>query len=179
MLRAGLTLRCRRVRAEGATCEGCPMRLHESFQALGERRTRIIVHHSWQQAFVQRIIILRMVSRKRINLEKVQASLDVICPKCGKVITPAEMQRIDFERMKCPACGERFARCRTAITAAAELTVLYNGAMIRASRWIEDQILPLFAQIPRARLARPPLQPHYQSHAYWAITALGLLIWRN
>ena len=61
-----------------------------------------------------------MVSRKRINLEKVQASLDVICPKCGKVITPAEMQRIDFERMKCPACGERFARCRTAITAAAE-----------------------------------------------------------
>jgi predicted RNA-binding Zn-ribbon protein involved in translation (DUF1610 family) len=53
-----------------------------------------------------------MVSRKRINLEKVQASLDVICPKCGKVITPAEMQRIDFERMKCPACGELFSQGR-------------------------------------------------------------------
>jgi predicted RNA-binding Zn-ribbon protein involved in translation (DUF1610 family) len=43
---------------------------------------------------------------RKINLEKVLASLDTICPKCGKVITPAEMQRIDFERMKCPACGE-------------------------------------------------------------------------
>jgi predicted RNA-binding Zn-ribbon protein involved in translation (DUF1610 family) len=49
-----------------------------------------------------------MISRKKINLEKVQASLDTICPKCEKVITPAEMQRVDFERMKCPACGELF-----------------------------------------------------------------------
>jgi predicted RNA-binding Zn-ribbon protein involved in translation (DUF1610 family) len=49
-----------------------------------------------------------MVSRKKINLAKVMASLDTICPKCGKVITPAEMQRGDFERMKCPACGELF-----------------------------------------------------------------------
>jgi ribosomal protein S27AE len=49
-----------------------------------------------------------MVSRKKINLEKVLASLDTICPKCGKVITPAEVQRVDFERMKCPACGELF-----------------------------------------------------------------------
>jgi predicted RNA-binding Zn-ribbon protein involved in translation (DUF1610 family) len=38
----------------------------------------------------------------------VLAFLDTICPKCGKAITPAEMQRIDFERMKCPACGELF-----------------------------------------------------------------------
>jgi len=44
-----------------------------------------------------------------LNLEKVQASLDAVCPKCGKVITPAEVQRIDFERIECPACGEWFA----------------------------------------------------------------------
>jgi predicted RNA-binding Zn-ribbon protein involved in translation (DUF1610 family) len=61
----------------------------------------------------RRIKIFRtMPSRKKINLEKVLASLDTLCPKCGKVITPAEMQRIDFERMKCPACGELFTRRR-------------------------------------------------------------------
>jgi predicted RNA-binding Zn-ribbon protein involved in translation (DUF1610 family) len=47
-----------------------------------------------------------------MNLEKVQASLDRACPKCGKVITPADVKRIDFERMECPACGERFAPLR-------------------------------------------------------------------
>ena len=49
-----------------------------------------------------------MVSRKKVNLEKVLASLDTICPKCGKVISPFEVRRIDFQRMECPACGERF-----------------------------------------------------------------------
>ena len=42
---------------------------------------------------------------KKVNLEKMQASLDAECPKCGKAISPAEVKRIDFERMKCPACG--------------------------------------------------------------------------
>jgi DNA-directed RNA polymerase subunit RPC12/RpoP len=47
---------------------------------------------------------------RKINLAKVQASLDAVCPKCGKKISPAEVRRIDFEkRMECPACGERFA----------------------------------------------------------------------
>jgi predicted RNA-binding Zn-ribbon protein involved in translation (DUF1610 family) len=50
-----------------------------------------------------------MPSLRKINLQKVQASLDVICPKCGKLVSPAEVRRIDFERMECPACGERFA----------------------------------------------------------------------
>jgi ribosomal protein S27AE len=52
--------------------------------------------------------MLKMVSRKKINLEKVLASLDTICPKCGKVITPVEVRRIDFDHMECPACGELF-----------------------------------------------------------------------
>ncbi len=58
-----------------------------------------------------------MVARK-INLAKVQASLDAVCPKCGKKISPAEVRRTDFERMECPACGERFAVCRTPMTGA-------------------------------------------------------------
>ena len=35
------------------------------------------------------------MQRRKINLAKVQASLDAICPKCGKIITPAEVRRID------------------------------------------------------------------------------------
>jgi ribosomal protein S27AE len=50
-----------------------------------------------------------MVTRKKIDLEKVQASLNKACPKCGGLISPAEVRRIDFERIECPACGERFA----------------------------------------------------------------------
>jgi predicted RNA-binding Zn-ribbon protein involved in translation (DUF1610 family) len=49
-----------------------------------------------------------MPRSRKINLEKVRASLDALCPKCGKVITPAEVKRIDFEHIECPACGERF-----------------------------------------------------------------------
>jgi hypothetical protein len=53
-----------------------------------------------------------MPKARKINLEKVLASLNTICPKCEKVITPAEMQRVDFERMKCPASAELFAQRR-------------------------------------------------------------------
>jgi ribosomal protein S27AE len=51
-----------------------------------------------------------MPSRKKINLEKVRASLDAVCPKCGNLIPPAEVRRIDFERIECPLCGQRFTR---------------------------------------------------------------------
>jgi rubredoxin len=46
--------------------------------------------------------------RKKIDLKKVLACLDAVCPKCQRTITPADVQRIDFERMKCGACGEVF-----------------------------------------------------------------------
>ena len=49
-----------------------------------------------------------MPRSRKVNLEKVLASLDTVCPKCGKVITPAEVKRIDFERIECPACEEQF-----------------------------------------------------------------------
>jgi hypothetical protein len=53
-----------------------------------------------------------MPSRKKINLEKVLASLDAKCPKCGKVVPPADVRRIDFDRIECPVCGECFAAGR-------------------------------------------------------------------
>ena len=49
---------------------------------------------------------------RKINLAKVQASLDAVCPKCGKKITPAERRHVDFEHIECPACGERFTPSR-------------------------------------------------------------------
>lgn len=49
-----------------------------------------------------------MVGKQKINLEKVRACLDTLCPKCGSRIPPAEVQRIDSTRVKCPACGEKF-----------------------------------------------------------------------
>jgi predicted RNA-binding Zn-ribbon protein involved in translation (DUF1610 family) len=52
--------------------------------------------------------IARMPSSRKINLDEVQASLDKVCPKCGRVIPPAEVRRIDFEHIECPVCGERF-----------------------------------------------------------------------
>jgi hypothetical protein len=52
-----------------------------------------------------------MPSSRKINLEKVRASLDVVCPKCGRAIPPAEVRRVDFERIECPACGKKFVPC--------------------------------------------------------------------
>jgi predicted RNA-binding Zn-ribbon protein involved in translation (DUF1610 family) len=47
-----------------------------------------------------------MVSKQKINRERVQAALNTHCPKCGYSIPPAEIRRIDFDKMQCPACGE-------------------------------------------------------------------------
>jgi ribosomal protein S27AE len=44
----------------------------------------------------------------KISLEKVRASLNTTCPKCGLPITPDQVKRVDFERMECPKCGEKF-----------------------------------------------------------------------
>jgi len=49
-----------------------------------------------------------MVGKQKINLEKVLACLDTVCPKCGWRIPPVEVQRIDFARVTCPGCGEKF-----------------------------------------------------------------------
>jgi hypothetical protein len=41
-------------------------------------------------------------SRKKLNLEKVLALLNTVCPKCGKVIQPSEIRRVGFDEMICP-----------------------------------------------------------------------------
>jgi ribosomal protein S27AE len=40
-----------------------------------------------------------MPQKQKINLEKVLASLNTVCPKCGCSITPDKIRRIDSERI--------------------------------------------------------------------------------
>jgi transposase-like protein len=50
-----------------------------------------------------------MPRSRKIDMEKVLACMDTVCPKCGKTIPPAEVQqRLDFTRIKCPTCAEAF-----------------------------------------------------------------------
>ena len=49
-----------------------------------------------------------MAKSRNFNLEKVRESLDAVCSKCGALISPPDVRRVDFERIECPVCGERF-----------------------------------------------------------------------
>jgi ribosomal protein S27AE len=49
-----------------------------------------------------------MPRSRKIDLEKVLASLNTNCPKCGFTITPDLVKWVNFERMECPKCGEKF-----------------------------------------------------------------------
>jgi predicted Zn finger-like uncharacterized protein len=48
------------------------------------------------------------MQKNKINLAKVLAALNSVCPSCGASIPPAEVVRIDSERMRCPKCGHVF-----------------------------------------------------------------------
>jgi len=49
-----------------------------------------------------------MSRSRKIDLEKVRASLNKTCPNCGFTITPDLVKRVDFERVECPKCDEKF-----------------------------------------------------------------------
>lgn len=49
-----------------------------------------------------------MPRKLKINLEKVLASLNTLCPKCGYQIPPNETRRTSFTEMKCPKCKAVF-----------------------------------------------------------------------
>ncbi len=46
---------------------------------------------------------------RKIDREKVMASLTTTCPKCGYDIPPNETQRVSFTEMRCPRCQAVFA----------------------------------------------------------------------
>jgi predicted RNA-binding Zn-ribbon protein involved in translation (DUF1610 family) len=45
---------------------------------------------------------------RKIHWDKVLASLNTTCTKCGRVIKPNEIMRVNFKEMVCPACGAIF-----------------------------------------------------------------------
>ena len=49
-----------------------------------------------------------MPRKQKIDRQRVMASLDTVCPKCGHSITPVEIRRVDFDHVECPACHEHF-----------------------------------------------------------------------
>jgi predicted RNA-binding Zn-ribbon protein involved in translation (DUF1610 family) len=70
------------------------------------------------------------MSRNKINLAKVLAALNTVCPSCGFSISPAEIVRVDSERMHCPKCGSVFAAKSEVVrkTAAVSDTSVSNEA---------------------------------------------------
>ena len=51
---------------------------------------------------------MRRVHKNKIDLQKVLAAMNTICPSCGVCISPAEIVRIDSKRMRCLKCGHIF-----------------------------------------------------------------------
>jgi hypothetical protein len=49
-----------------------------------------------------------MPRKQKLDRERVMASLNTLCPKCGMSITPDRVRRIDFDHVECPACREQF-----------------------------------------------------------------------
>ncbi len=66
-----------------------------------------------------------MPQKQKINFEKVNASLNTLCHKCGCSITPDKIRRIDFEQVMCPECGEQFIPTRKTIDSP---ILRYDGA---------------------------------------------------
>jgi ribosomal protein S27AE len=46
--------------------------------------------------------------RNKIDRAKVLSALNTVCPSCGFLIPPAEVVRVDMQRMVCPKWGAVF-----------------------------------------------------------------------
>ena len=52
--------------------------------------------------------MLRMAGRRKLDLEKIRAALNVQCPHCGADLAPNERVRLDFDHLQCTKCGHTF-----------------------------------------------------------------------
>jgi len=52
--------------------------------------------------------MLQVTGRRKLDREKIRASLNVKCTRCGAEIPPSRRVRIDFEHLRCPSCGQTF-----------------------------------------------------------------------
>jgi DNA-directed RNA polymerase subunit RPC12/RpoP len=51
---------------------------------------------------------LPMPTRRKLNLEKIEKSMNVACPHCAVRIEPKDYKRVDWEHLECPSCGAKF-----------------------------------------------------------------------
>jgi hypothetical protein len=88
----------------------CIVRAYSPLVLLGDQRRSALVIRSAPEFLVgfARRSSQPMPSRKKIDLQKVLASLNTTCPKCGRVIEPQEIRRVNFKLKNCPGYGERF-----------------------------------------------------------------------
>lgn len=49
-----------------------------------------------------------MPPRRKLDLEKIRAALNVRCPHCSVDLAPSERVRLDFEHLQCTKCGQTF-----------------------------------------------------------------------
>ena len=91
----------RSTRKRSGSSERLPYTLFNSRQFM-DRRKRVPVQGAKR-------VINFMPKKKKINLGKVLASLNTICPKCKYSIPSSERQHADTEHILCPKCGEHFA----------------------------------------------------------------------
>ena len=62
----------------------------------------------------EHLILASVVPRNKINLEKIKASLTMLCPLCGASLGPEDWQRVDGERVKCAKCHKTFVPVNSA-----------------------------------------------------------------
>jgi ribosomal protein S26 len=52
--------------------------------------------------------MLQVAGRRKLDREKIRASLNVKCTHSSATIPPDKQMRIDFEHLRCPSCGQTF-----------------------------------------------------------------------
>jgi len=58
--------------------------------------------------FATPLIAELLPRRRKFDLEKILAALNVTCPHCRTAIPPGKQVRIDFDHLRCPSCGQTF-----------------------------------------------------------------------
>jgi hypothetical protein len=53
-----------------------------------------------------------MPARRKLDPEKIRASVNATCPQCDASIPPDQQMRVDFEHVQCQKCGEHFRSAR-------------------------------------------------------------------
>jgi hypothetical protein len=85
-------------------CDVLSLRSYEVSCVRGQRSCSACHSPNLFQSKNNVLIIILRVPRDKIDMSKVLAALNYVCPLCQQTIKPSERQRVDFDRMKCLKC---------------------------------------------------------------------------